>query len=209
MESCPNCHAIIKDTVFGSNALLDEKTIKIINAHNGQDAVAYCGKCGTGLGTSARNHFNTQLQKLKENLSHLSRYIMVVTTHSPYGWEYDSLGMVTGQSTMGTGVVTEFTSGFTDFFGMESDRHNSKVAKGENRALAVMRSKAIDMGAHAIIAVDIDYSELGALKGMILVCTSGTAVKVRNLDIFPPNRRQAIEEIQTIYAKIQEISELL
>ena len=40
-----------------------------------------------------------------------------------------------------------------------------------------MEQRAIQMGANAIVGVDIDYEVLGANNGMLMVTVSGTAVR--------------------------------
>jgi uncharacterized protein YbjQ (UPF0145 family) len=42
--------------------------------------------------------------------------------------------------------------------------------------MAEMRTKAQELGATAVIAVDIDYEVLGQNNGMLMVAVSGTAV---------------------------------
>ena len=39
-----------------------------------------------------------------------------------------------------------------------------------------MEQRAADLGANAVVGVDIDYEELGAGNGMLMVTASGTAV---------------------------------
>ena len=41
-----------------------------------------------------------------------------------------------------------------------------------------MARRAQDMGADAVIGIDIDYEVLGADNGMLMVTASGTAVKL-------------------------------
>jgi uncharacterized protein YbjQ (UPF0145 family) len=42
-----------------------------------------------------------------------------------------------------------------------------------------MVNRAADLGANAVIGVDIDYEVLGKAGSMLMVTTSGTAVKLR------------------------------
>ena len=45
-------------------------------------------------------------------------------------------------------------------------------------ALAEMQQRASQLGANAVVGVDIDYEVLGADNGMLMVTASGTAVYV-------------------------------
>ena len=60
---------------------------------------------------------------------------------------------------------------------------NKKLKGGENICFAQLALAALERNGNAIIGVDIDYSELGGLKGIIMVCMTGTAIKLNNPDI--------------------------
>ena len=63
-------------------------------------------------------------------------------------------------------------------------------------------------GGNAILAVDIDYSELGGLKGMIMVCMTGTAVTLKNVDLFGSDRAMQLEDLKRINQRIQYLEKL-
>ena len=48
-----------------------------------------------------------------------------------------------------------------------------------NAALREMEQRAVERGADAVVGVDVDYEVLGAENGMLMVTTSGTAVRLR------------------------------
>ena len=114
--------------VFSKNELLGYSETEIINE--------YIEK----LKDIAKSVVKTLLQILLEQLVNerkelkllLERNISnipVISIHSPLKWNYKVLGMVTGQTTTGTGVLTGFTSSFTDFFGVQSGRHNKEAKR--------------------------------------------------------------------------------
>ena len=47
-----------------------------------------------------------------------------------------------------------------------------------HQALAEMEQRAYQLGANAVVGVDIDYEVLGSDNGMLMVTASGTAVFV-------------------------------
>ena len=59
--------------------------------------------------------------------------------------------------------------------------------------------KALNLGGNAIIATDIDYAEVGASKGMLMVCMAGTAIRLKNPDVLG----------KTIAAALKEVTDLL
>ncbi len=103
---CPNCQAPIKSGLLSSNQLLSKKQTQIINECTGNKSACYCNKCGNALFVNSENHFRKELQEISEHLKQLIHWIPIVTTHSPFNWQYDILGMVTGQTTTGTGVFS-------------------------------------------------------------------------------------------------------
>ncbi|HWB26830.1 MAG TPA: heavy metal-binding domain-containing protein [Chitinophagaceae bacterium] len=149
----------------------------------------------------------TEKDALIREAEHLIDAIPVVTTHTPLNWDYDILGLVTGQSVTGTGVVSEISSSITDFFGMQSIRYNNKLKVGEKLCLAQLRKQTVDWGGNAIIATDIDYSELGGLKGMIMVCIAGTAVRLKNTDVLGETKNEQIKNLVALLEKLKPLAE--
>ncbi len=200
--TCPNCGAEIRNTVLKSNPLVSPNQIKAVNEILGIDKEAYCVKCYVDL--------HSKMDQLKKEINDfINGYVYlvpVVTTHTPFGWNYDSLGIVTGQSVTGTGVISEFASGFTDFFGQQSGSFIRKIAAGEQMCLAQLRIKALKMGGHAVIATDIDYGELGSVKGMIMVCAAGTAIKLNDLTVLG-NKLSIIGALQNKAQLIKKFEE--
>lgn len=203
---CPNCGAKLKTSLFSYNEILSINKINIINEYHPKKAAAYCGKCGDELYKQYQSKSIEEKDKLCTDLQVLIEAVPVVSLHSPQGWNYDILGMVTGQSTTGTGVVSEFTSSFTDFFGMQSGSYNKKIKAGENLCFAQLRKQALDMGGNAVIGTDIDYSEVGGEKGMLMVCMAGTAIKIKNTESLGTERNLELEQLIKLYKRLKMLN---
>jgi uncharacterized protein YbjQ (UPF0145 family) len=52
------------------------------------------------------------------------------------------------------------------------------LSRAREEAISEMSAKAAQMGANAIVGVDIDYEVLGKTGSMLMVSVSGTAVIV-------------------------------
>lgn len=205
---CPNCGKQLKVGVFYYNELLSDNEIKIINEYHPKKADAYCSECGKELYKKYQAKAIEERSRLNTDLQSLIEAIPVVSIHSPQNWEYEILGMVTGQSTTGTGVISEFTSSFTDLLGMQSGRYNRKIKAGEDICFAQLRRQTLDLGGNAVIGTDIDYSEVGGDKGMLLVCMAGTAVKIKNTAILGKERTAEIEHLSNLYKRLKELNRL-
>lgn len=197
IETCPNCGAKIKSkSILGSNELTSNEQCELISEIKQEPKKQTCQKCGNGPFTEALAILKKQRNEILKNIQSEIDHLPIITTHSPLNWEYDVLGMATGKSTTGTGLFSEFTSSFTDMFGLQSSSYNQKIAQGETFCAQQIRSKALKMGGNAIIATDIDYSELGSIKGMIMVCMSGTVINLNNLEVLDKNRQASLLKIK-------------
>lgn len=176
---CPNCGAQIKSGLFSSNNPITGSKVEAINSIFNLNHTQYCEKCIKPLIEEARRMKSTYEDYIA---THIGK-VPIITNPMPMHWDYQSVSIVTGQSVIGTGVISEFKSSFTDLFGLHSGSFTAKIAQCESDCFLQIRSKALKLGCNAIIATDIDYGELGSIKGMIMVCCAGTAVKLHNPSI--------------------------
>lgn len=84
-------------------------------------------------------------------------------------------GLVMGEVINGVNFVKDFTAGLSNFFGGRSGSYEEELIDARTNALREMEQRAAQMGANAIVGVDIDYEVLGQ-GNMLMVTTSGTAV---------------------------------
>jgi uncharacterized protein YbjQ (UPF0145 family) len=105
---------------------------------------------------------------------------MIVTTTSTLDGQpiKQYLGIVTGEVISGANIVRDLFASVTDVFGGRSGKYEDVLARSREEALGEMKSKAVQMGANAVIGVDIDYEVLGKAGSMLMVSVSGTAVIV-------------------------------
>lgn len=196
--NCPSCNAKIKSGVFGSNEILSDLKCELIAEINNEQKKIFCGKCSNGSYAAALEKYNRKINDLQIQLKRRFPSIPIITTHSPIKWDYTVLGMATAQTVIGTGLFSEIASSWTDLFGMQSSAYNKKISTSEELCKEQLRGKAMQMGGNAIIAVDIDYAEMGGEKGMIMVCMAGTVIKLNNLDVLDSLSSENIIKIDEI-----------
>ena len=85
-------------------------------------------------------------------------------------------GVVSGEVILGANVVRDIFASFRDFFGGRSRAYERVIRDARNGAIEEMVSEAKEMGADAVLGVDIDYETVG--KSMLMVTASGTAVRL-------------------------------
>lgn len=86
------------------------------------------------------------------------------------------LGVVTGEAIIGANVFRDLFASVRDIVGGRSATYERGLAEARETAMREMEEKANQMGANAVIAIDLDYEVLGQNNGMLMVSVSGTAV---------------------------------
>ena len=85
-------------------------------------------------------------------------------------------GIVFGEVVAGVDVIKDFSAGISNFFGGRSSTYEGELIQARQNALREMEERAREIGANAVVGVDIDYEVLGSNNGMLMVTASGTAV---------------------------------
>jgi uncharacterized protein YbjQ (UPF0145 family) len=106
--------------------------------------------------------------------------MIITTTPSIEGRQItDYLGIVFGEVISGVDFVKDFAAGLSNFFGGRSGTYEEELIRAREQAMQEMAQRAHQMGADAVVGVDVDYEVLGTNNGMLMVTASGTAVKTR------------------------------
>ena len=121
------------------------------------EGTSYCTVCGSPVSSASS--------------------FLMVTTPTVSGYKIKQvLGLVTGLTPRTRGVLGKFIAGIESMFGGEVTAFTSEVEKARWEAISRAKSRAIGMGANAIIGIDIETSDLGLQSGIVLFSATGTAV---------------------------------
>ncbi len=204
-DKCPNCGKSLNG--FLSADLLLQSKVDFINKHLNDNKEAYCTKCSSPLLSKIAETFRIQKSEIESRLEQIIHYIPVMTCPSPIKWDYEVIGMVTAQTTSGTGFATELSRSFNDFFGTSSNTTNQKIARATNLCKADLRVQCVRQGGNAIISTDIDFNEIGSgSTNMLMVCMAGTAIRVTDMTNFSIKSRDTIIEIIELTEKLEAIN---
>ncbi|MDJ0950101.1 MAG: heavy metal-binding domain-containing protein [Alphaproteobacteria bacterium] len=88
-------------------------------------------------------------------------------------------GIVSGEAIMGTNVFRDMFAGIRDIVGGRSASYEKELRKAKALAMEQMVEEAHELGANAVIGVDLDYETVGDKGSMLMVVASGTAVTVK------------------------------
>lgn len=86
------------------------------------------------------------------------------------------LGLVTAETIIGANAFRDLRASFRDFFGGRTSSYEEVLMEAKNTALKELEERAQQMGANAVIGIDLDYATVGANGSMLMVVASGTAV---------------------------------
>ena len=109
----------------------------------------------------------------------MSDRIIVTTTPGVEGRRITRYaGLVTGEAIMGANIFKDLFAGIRDIVGGRSATYERELRKARDLALGELQQNAIELGANAVVGVDIDYETVGSNGSMLMVTLSGTAVVV-------------------------------
>jgi uncharacterized protein YbjQ (UPF0145 family) len=87
-------------------------------------------------------------------------------------------GIVAGEAIMGANLFKDLFAGIRDIVGGRSAVYEAELTKAREIAVRELQQRAGELGANAVVGVDLDYEVLGQGNGMLMVSASGTAVVV-------------------------------
>ena len=87
-------------------------------------------------------------------------------------------GVVFGEVISGVNFIRDIAASIRNIVGGRSGSYEEELVKARNQAMDELANRAIEIGADAVVGIDIDYEVLGPDNGMLMVTASGTAVKL-------------------------------
>lgn len=188
-----------------SRYIIKDTSTEFINTQTGKDIEAYCNDCALPLVATIRDSIEKQKSKLTDTIKARISLIPILTQNSPNAWEYEPIGIVSAQSVGGTGFMSDLSASWNDLFGTQSNTMGNKVKQGEDICKDRLRLNCLNLGGNAIIATDIDYSEVGAGKGMLMVCMAGTAIQVNR---WSSNFNEKVEDLVVLTDASRKLNSL-
>jgi len=115
-----------------------------------------------------------------EVIDDLAKELIVTTETTLSGYEVTQrIDIITAECVFGMNIFRDMFAGIRDIFGGRSGASQKVLRDARHTCLTELRREALIVGANAVIAVDLDYSEIsGDGKSMLLVVTTGTACRV-------------------------------
>ncbi len=156
-----------------------------------------CTRCNVTLGTfttpySSGRHSNLcfncfnelelnveakRIQEAKNQRLKLLKNVIVTTTPGVDGYRVmEYLGIESVEFVIGTGVFSEVSSSIADFFGARSSAFEKKLREAKQHSMEALKFLAVEKGANAVVAVDLDYTEFSGNRIALII--NGTLVRI-------------------------------
>ena len=87
-------------------------------------------------------------------------------------------GVVFGEVISGVNFIRDIAASIRNIVGGRSGSYEDELIRARTQAMNEMSVRASQLGADAVVGIDIDYEVLGEGGGMLMVTASGTAVKL-------------------------------
>jgi uncharacterized protein YbjQ (UPF0145 family) len=105
--------------------------------------------------------------------------VTLTTTQSVEGRQVTSyLGVIAGEAILGANIFKDLFAGVRDIVGGRSGAYEKELRKAREIAMEELAAVAGQLGADAVVGIDLDYETVGQGGSMLMVTVSGTAVKL-------------------------------
>ncbi|HEY8939772.1 MAG TPA: heavy metal-binding domain-containing protein [Cellvibrio sp.] len=85
-------------------------------------------------------------------------------------------GVVAGEAILGANLFKDLFAGIRDLVGGRSGTYERELQRAREIALQELQDRARELGANAVVGIDLDYEVIGQNGSMLMVSASGTAV---------------------------------
>ena len=141
--------------------------------------MTFCAKCGAEITEGAKfcQKCGVPVEGKPPSIPAVPKGFIIVTTPTAPGYRIKKvLGVVTGLTPRTRGVGGKIVAGIQSMLGGEVTAFTYEIEKARAEAMNRAIRKARDMGANAIVGLDVETSDV--LQSLVLISATGTAVIV-------------------------------
>ncbi|EET49372.1 hypothetical protein TR2A62_0537 [Thalassobium sp. R2A62] len=104
--------------------------------------------------------------------------ILLTTETAPNLNITERIEIVTAECAFGMNIFKDLFAGVRDIVGGRSEAVQQTMRDSRKTALYELKKEAYEVGANAVVGVDLDYVELSKAGSMVMLVASGTAVRI-------------------------------
>jgi len=86
--------------------------------------------------------------------------------------------IVTAECAFGMNIFKDLFAGVRDIVGGRSEAVQKTMRDSRKTVLYELKKEAYEVGANAVVGVDLDYVEMSSVGSMVMLVASGTAVMI-------------------------------
>jgi len=117
----------------------------------------------------------------KLKIAQIRKNFKITTSNMFVGYNISHYyGIVSGNTVIGTGFLSESRAAVSDAFGIEDDSFSDKLEQAKNSSIQKMINNAIKQGGNALIGISFNYITFSS--NMIGVVANGTVVEIVKQD---------------------------
>jgi hypothetical protein len=175
--NCKNCGKDINQ----KNEIFPKDAVDLINLHTKQDKDEYCVSCAKEIYKSALIWRDKRKLELSQLLYDMTSKLPNLNSIAPNNWEYDVIGIIVSRS-----VNPQFI--------FQNDE--KVIINGINKCIGDLYIMAVNKGGNLIMNIDLDFLEVNKSGGFdkTIITATGTAIKLRNIDILAEKEKKALED---------------
>lgn len=133
-------------------------------------------RCSNCVSNSA---VQTEYGKHAQNEQQI-KSIMLTTETAPNLNITKRIEIVTAECAFGMNIFKDLFAGVRDIVGGRSEAVQKTMRDSRKTALYELKKEAYEVGANAVVGVDLDYVELSSAGSMVMLVASGTAVVIED-----------------------------
>ena len=119
------------------------------------------------------------IRKFRQMLNFIKKDMLLTTTPTIEGRPIQQyIGVVTAETIIGANIFKDLFAGIRDIAGGRSGTYERVIEEARQSALTELQQKAQNMGANAVVGIDLDFETVGSGGSMLMVVATGTAVKI-------------------------------
>lgn len=160
-----------------------ETTMGWADRANAKEFDGMCRKCTEQVRLKAAGKdVTSQVKRAAEEKQRNAEIeaIMLTTETAPNLNITKRIEVVTAECAFGMNIFKDLFAGVRDFVGGRSEAVQKTMRDSRRTALYELKREAHEVGANAVVGVDLDYVELSASGSMVLLVASGTAVVIED-----------------------------
>ena len=130
------------------------------------------------MGGTCSNCYSKVAEQAEAGIAQKIEAIMLTTETAPNLNIIKRIEIVTAECAFGMNMFKDLFAGVRNVVGGRSEAVQKTMRDSRKTALYELKKEAYEVGANAVVGVDLDYVELSNAGSMVMLVASGTAVVI-------------------------------